>query len=262
MVPKGLICQRSFLLLVGKSKRNVQILNTIEDLLTLDMNESYMKIIKTIVSKYHKYSSSYGIDNIGGIMILMMINNIRTDIPTSSIKESIVAIIENQSKYPIDTSTTHTNTNNNPSSSLQQDIMDDPIIRVFGQLSHNEDVSQSTSVDFRKSKSIQPAHSLSIDRTNINKSRQITSSRVGLSSSLTFQTPNKAMKLIREKAADSVSVLNLMSGGKKRDDEQSLEIFRLLGLIDIHYMEDMEGTGGAESDFESDAGGVDHENGR
>ena len=38
-------------LLLGKSKRNVQILNTIEDLLTLDMNEPYIKIVKTIARK-------------------------------------------------------------------------------------------------------------------------------------------------------------------------------------------------------------------
>ena len=287
-------------MLINKTKRNFQILTTIKDLLLLDTNESYMKLIKTVLYKYHKYSTSYGIENIGGIMVLMIVNHIRPDIPTNNIKESISAVIENHSKSTSDvinnTNTSNTNssdysnnnTNNIQHQQQQQDIiiMDDPIIRVFSPqlISHmNEDLSQSSSTDFRKSKStFQPitnlSHSLSLsidhsssshisniisNMTN-NKSRQISSSRSAISSSLTFQTPTKAMKIIREKAADSVSVLNLMSGGgKKRNvDEQSLEIFRILGLIDIHYMEDMKETAGGESDYESEIGAGDNDNNR
>jgi hypothetical protein len=253
--------------LQARSTRALRHLADLKDLFQLDpTKELFIAHCKSIVKRYENYPSSFGLPVMIGSYMTSVTVSVRPD-GTSGIATVINNIVDSFVKYAI------VSFGDSDSSSVQ-DLLEDPVFRVYGSKSAivNEDDSTDTNVTASQNRAITSflSGSSSIPMSPLKASQSSSTvgtgtSKPALSSSISFKnatsilssavsTPHTAMKMIREKAADfKLGGLQLIGGEKakqKKLDQQTAETFRILGIID-------DGIDGADKDKASDDGSDD-----
>lgn len=234
----------------------------LKDLFQLDpTKEPFIAHCKSIVKRYENFPSSFGVPGVLGTYMTSVAATLRPD-GTSGIATVISNIVDAFVKYSL------ASFGDSDSPSVQ-DLLEDPVFRVYGSRSTlgNEDDSGDTGVTTSQNRAISSFLSGSMvpmspakapSSNNVGKE----SSKPALSGSMSFKnassilssavsTPHNAMKMIREKAADfKLGGLKLIGGDKakqKKLDQQTVETLKILGIIDD----------GADGDKASDDGSDD-----
>lgn len=255
--------------LQARSSRALRHLADLKDLFQLDpTKEPFIAHCKSIIKRYENYPSTFGIPTMMGSYMTSVAVSVRPD-GTSGVATVINNIVDSFVKYSL------ASFGDSDSSNIQ-DLLEDPVFRVYGSKSAivNEEDSGEQSIASSQSRSISSFLSGSTVPPSPMKAPSSgnvsgTGAKTALSSSISFKnatsilssavsTPHTAMKMIREKAADfKLGGLKLIGGEKakqKKLDQKTAEIFRILGIIDdgIDSIDKASDDGSDDSSDESD----------
>jgi hypothetical protein len=224
----------------ARKKRCLNILLELTDLLNLNYDrEPFLSLVKSIVKRYDQFPPSLGIMNVISAYLSAVCVSTRPD--------SNIGVQNIINRMTSGQNATVTFPDEDPSYSVN-DLMEDPIIRVFGPrniLSNiNEDDNSNTVVPEQtlgqQSRSFSSFINSTIPMSPLRASYGNTTKMTPRLGNSLSTKPNKAMRLFREKAADfnginmlgGLGILGTKKSSQKKMDEQTVETFRMLGLID------------------------------